>query len=93
MIYKFRDLIVENTPKMNWGIIFVKCNKYNLIEKNWDNLFDYENSFDGDWGIYSYDTLIEFMSSEPDLFLSMRHIFENTRSEEVWDNLYKRMKK
>lgn len=66
MIYKIPDWIIENNHKLSWGIIFVICNKYNLIEKYWEHFINYSNSsninFNDDADILSYDTTIGYLS-------------------------------
>lgn len=72
MIYKIQDWVLENSHRLNWGIIFIKCNKYNLIEKYWSNFTNYylspEFSENEDLDIVSYETVIRYMSENINSF-------------------------
>jgi len=66
MIYKIQDWIIENSNKLNWGIIFTQCNKYNLIEEYWEHFINYTDQseiiFNEDLDIFTYNTAIAYMS-------------------------------
>ena len=72
MIYKIHDWILENANKLNWGIIFVKCDKYDLIEQYWHHFIEYSQNvdimFNPDLDIFPFDMAVEYMSENPAAF-------------------------
>ena len=72
MIYKIQDWIIENYHRLNWGIIFAQCDKYNLIENYWDYFINYAIHsniiFDNDAEVFSYETTLEYMSENANSF-------------------------
>lgn len=78
MIYKIKDWVIENAEKLNWGMIFVMCNKYHLIERYWHHFFDYSFHlgimFNDDLDIYSYETSVDYMSENTCAFSMLSNL-------------------
>jgi hypothetical protein len=66
MIYKIQDWVIENEGKLDWGIIFTQCNKYNLVEKYWHYFVNYflhhDNSANNNTSLLRFESIIEYMS-------------------------------